>query len=174
MAHTILHDGVLTLADILGPDLTLLIVGYNPNPLAVARRHYYARTANRFWEDLHEAGFVPSVLRGPGDDVTLPGFGIGLTDLVKRPSPNADSLTAAEFRGGVARLDALVREHRPRMLCFNGLGLLAHYRRWGDPPADLLVRAVPSTSPRNNGRRAERLAAWRSLYEELHRDTPAD
>lgn len=167
MAHTITLDGVLTLADILGPDMTLLIVGYNPNPLAVLQRHYYARTANRFWEDLFEAGFLPKVLRGPDEDLALPQYGIGLTDLVKRPATTMDSLTPAEYRQGVARLDGLLQTHRPRMVCFNGLGLLTHYQRWGQPPAGVLVRAVPSTSPRNNGLRTARLAAWRGLRAEL-------
>jgi TDG/mug DNA glycosylase family protein len=167
MAHVIDWQGEPTLADILGPGLVLLIVGYNPNPLAVARQHYYARTANRFWEDLHEAGLLPQVLRGPQEDLRLWEFGIGLTDLVKRPTATSDGLTPADYRQGAQRLDTLIQEHRPVMVCFNGLGLLPLYQRWGTPPAGILLRAVPSTSPRNNGRRAERLAAWAAVREEL-------
>jgi TDG/mug DNA glycosylase family protein len=167
MAHVIDWHGDPTLADILGPDPVLLIVGYNPNPLAVAQRHYYARKANRFWEDLHEAGFLPGVLRGPDEDLRLSKFGIGLTDLVKRPTTTMDDLTTADYRQGAARLDGLVHDLQPAMVCFNGLGLLPLYRRWGTPPAGVLLRAVPSTSPRNNGRRAERLAAWIAVREEL-------
>jgi TDG/mug DNA glycosylase family protein len=167
MAHLIDWQGESTLADILAPGLVLLIVGYNPNPLAVAKQHYYARTANRFWEDLHEAGLLPGVLRGPQEDLRLGEFGIGLTDLIKRPTTNIDGLTTMDFRQGAARLDGIIRDYRPAMVCFNGLGLLPLYLRWGSLPDGVQVRAVPSTSPRNNGRRAERLAAWIAIREEL-------
>lgn len=162
----LLEGGVPTLADIVAPGLDVLFVGYNPNPLAVEAGHYYFRKANRFWEDLHEAGFVPRVLREPGADVEILAHGVGLTDVVKRPTPNIDGLKEADFRAGFERLDALVRLYRPRFVCFNGLGLMArHLKR--QAPAPALYRAVPSTSPRNNGRRAERLAAFKALRAEV-------
>lgn len=163
MARLVTLDGFETLDDILSEDLDVLFCGYNPASYAVAHGHYYARKANRFWEDLHEAGLVPRVLRGPDEDLLLPGFGLGLTDLVKRPSPNIDALVEADYRAGAARLDGLLARYRPRILCFNGLGLLPRYARWGRPPAGLEVLCVPSTSPRNQRLRAERLAAFRAL-----------
>lgn len=162
MAERVVIDGVETLADILADDLDVLFVGYNPNPYAVAHGHYYARKANRFWEDLHEAGLLPAVLREPGSDVGMLRHGLGLTDVIKRPTPNIDGLTREEFERGFARLDGLIARHRPRVVCFNGLGLLERYAR-RQAPAGPIVRAVPSTSPRNNGMRAERLAAFRAL-----------
>lgn len=164
MAHVITVDGQLTLADILAEDLDVLFVGYNPNPLAVAERHYYARKANRFWEDLYEAGLVPFILRGPDDDLRLPEYGYGLTDLVKRPSPTIDALSRADMQDGCRRLDGLLERWRPRIVCFNGLGLMAAYRRWGRPPEGVLLHVVPSTSPRNNGRRQARLDAFVALH----------
>ncbi|HEY9720565.1 MAG TPA: mismatch-specific DNA-glycosylase [Oscillatoriaceae cyanobacterium] len=171
MAERIRLDGVETLADILADDLDLLFVGYNPNPYAVAHGHYYARKANRFWEDLHEAGFVPRVLREPGSDVEILEHGLGLTDLIKRPTPNIDGLSRDEFERGILRLDEILARHRPRIVCFNGLGLLERYARLGNPPPGTLVRVVPSTSPRNNGQRAKRLEAFReikALLDRLH------
>lgn len=163
MAIRIDHEGQTTLADILEEGLDVLFVGYNPSLLAVERAHYYPRTGNRFWEDLHEAGFVPRVLRGPGDDLLLPSFGLGLTDVVKRPSPTSDGLTAAEYAAGFQRLAGLVAAYRPRIVCFNGLGLYQRFRRLGGDFPGVEVVAVPSTSPRNNGLRAERLEAFRRL-----------
>lgn len=163
MARRFCIDGFETLEDILGDDLAVLFVGYNPSLLAVERAHYYPRKTNRFWEDLHEAGFVPRVLRGPDEDLLMPTFQLGLTDVIKRPSPNIDGLTAAEFASGFARLAALVAERRPRVLCFNGLGLLDRARRQGVALPGAAVWAVPSTSPRNQGLRVERLAAFRAL-----------
>lgn len=163
MAEHAYFEGVLTLADIISEELDVLFVGYNPNPYAVAHAHYYARRANRFWEDLHDSGLVPRVLRGSGDDVELLRYGLGVTDVIKRPTPNIDGLNAEEFRRGFKRLDALLHRYRPRVLCFNGLGLGARYQKWGAPPEGILVRALPSTSPRNNGLRSERLQAFCDL-----------
>lgn len=167
MAHRIQLDGVETLDDILANDLAVLFVGYNPSLLAVEAGHYYPRKANRFWEDLHEAGFVPRILRDPGDDLLLPSFGIGVTDLVKRPSSNADGLTPDEYAAGVRRLEGLIRTHRPRLVCFNGLGLLAQWKRYKGDSGGVEVLAVPSTSPRNQGRRVERLEAFKALRARL-------
>jgi len=167
MAFVIDQDGRASLADILAPDLDVLFCGYNPATYAVGKAHYYARGANRFWEDLHEAGFTPRPLRGPHEDLLLPAWGLGLTDLVKRHSPNIDDLTPADYAFGCARLDALLAAWRPRVLCFNGLGLLPAYRRHGRPPAGLVVTCVPSTSPRNQRLKAQRLAAFQALRAQL-------
>lgn len=167
MAARITLDGVLTLEDLLAESLDVLFVGYNPNPYAVEHGHYYARRANRFWEDLHEAGFVPRILRGPGEDREILAHGLGLTDVIKRPTPTIDGLGADEFKRGFARLDDLLARYRPRIACFNGLGLRERYQRWGRPPEGLLIRAVPSTSPRNNGLRAARLDAFKALKAEV-------
>lgn len=163
MAQAIIYEGVLTLADIIQEGLDVLFVGYNPNPYAVEQRHYYARRANRFWEDLYEAGLVPRILRGPNEDEALLRFGLGLTDVIKRPTPSIDGLTPQEFRKGFERLDGLLRRFRPKVLCFNGIGLGARYQKWGTPPDGIIVRALPSTSPRNNGLKRERLHAFCEL-----------
>lgn len=167
MAERIMWEGVETLEDLLAEGLDVLFVGYNPNPYAVEHGHYYARRANRFWEDLQASGFVPRLLRGPGEDREILRHGLGLTDVIKRPTPTIDGLGAAEFRRGFRRLDGLLARYQPRFVCFNGLGLHERYRRMGNPPAGTHVRAVPSTSPRNNGLRAERLRAFAELKQEV-------
>jgi TDG/mug DNA glycosylase family protein len=167
MARCIFLDGYETLEDILGEDLDVLFVGYNPSPLAVERAHYYPRKTNRFWEDLHEADFVPRVLREKDEDLLMPSFGLGVTDVIKRPTPNIDGLSRSEFEAGFMRLAGLVSACRPRVVCFNGLGLFEHYRRLKVPlkPAEIWV--VPSTSPRNQGLRVARLQAFRALKAHL-------
>src|SRR4051794_13145397 len=106
MALIIHFEGHTTLADIVADDLLVLFVGYNPSLLAVERAHYYPRTGNRFWEDLFESGLAPKVLRQAGEDLLLPQYGLGVTDVIKRPSPTSDGLTAAEYEAGFARLEA--------------------------------------------------------------------
>jgi len=164
MGQIISLGGYETLADIIRADLDLLFVGYNPSIPAIQRRHYYGNPRNRFWEDLHEAGFVPEVFRGTDADLRILEFGLGLTDVVKRPSPNIDDLTRDDFVAGFARLDALVRAYRPRIVCFVGKGLSDLHRKLAPaPPQGIRFERVPSTSPRNNGQRAQRLEAFRQL-----------
>ncbi len=44
-----------------------------------------------------------------------------MTDLVKRATPRADALRAAEYRAGAARVEKLVRWLQPAAICFVGL-----------------------------------------------------
>lgn len=167
MARRVWLDGVLTLEDLIQEDLNVLFVGYNPHPYAVEQGHYYARRANRFWEDLYEAGLVPRLLRGPDEDRELLRFGMGVTDLIKRPTKGIDELTAADFAAGFERLAGLLERYQPRIVCFNGLGLLERFDKRGRAPASVQVAVVPSTSPRNNGLRQERLAAFKDLHRQV-------
>src|ERR1700747_1517168 len=94
---------VRTLPDYLQPGLDLVFVGINPGLYSVERGHYFARSTSRFWP-----AFSASRLRvrvreslgvdvlGPQHDGDLLGFGIGFTDVVKRPSANAAGLTPAD------------------------------------------------------------------------------
>jgi mismatch-specific thymine-DNA glycosylase len=167
MARRITVDGYETLEDILADNLDVLFVGYNPSLLAVEREHYYPRNTNRFWEDLCESGFVPRVLRGHQEDLLLPSFGLGVTDVIKRPTRNIDGLSRSEFESGFRRLAAIVAECRPRIVCFNGLGLLERFRRFKLSMEPVEIWVVPSTSPRNQALRSVRLGAFRALKSHL-------
>jgi TDG/mug DNA glycosylase family protein len=46
---------------------------------------------------------------------------VGFTDLVKRASPRADSLTRAEYEEGAARLRVVIEWLAPAVVCFAGL-----------------------------------------------------
>ncbi|MBU6428074.1 MAG: mismatch-specific DNA-glycosylase [Cyanobacteria bacterium REEB65] len=166
MAYRVWLDGFWSLEDLLCEGLAALFVGYNPNPLAVERQHYYARKGNHFWEDLHACGLVPGVLRGLHEDRRILEFGLGLTDVVKRPTPTMDDLLAAEFQAGFERLQGLVARYRPAIVCFNGLGLQDRYRKSGlKLPTEVV--AIPSSSPRNNGLRQRRLQELARLAQRI-------
>lgn len=163
MAKRIWLDGCETLDDILDSDLRVLFVGYNPSLYAVEQGHYYARRANRFWEDLYAVGFVDRLLREPGDDESLLRYGLGLTDVVKRPSANIDDISEEEFRQGFERLNGLIESYRPRIVCFNGLGLGKRFSKQGELPPGTRSCSLPSSSPRNRGMRERRLLELQEL-----------
>ena len=101
----------------------------------------FARGSNRFWPAALAAGVV-SRARDPRH--ALVAHGIGMTDLVKRPTRQAAELSAAEYTEGLARLERLVERLQPGSVCFVGL---AGWRAAVDR------RAAPGLQPRPIGGR---------------------
>ena len=124
------------LRDVLGPDLDVLFCGINPSLLSAARGHHFARPGNRFWPALHRAGLTPRLLT-PDEDGLLPQFGLGVTNVVARPTRTAAELSREELRAGAVELAALVARNRPRVLAV--LGVTA-WRQAFDRPRAVLGR----------------------------------
>ena len=154
----------LTLPDILLPGLELVFVGINPSIYSAERGHYFARPSNMFWRCLNQSGLVPERL-GPADDVRLPEFGIGLTDIVKRPTHDAAEVTAAEFAAGREALREKLLAVAPGAVCFVGKLAWQHFSRRRTSPfgrqeeriGGATVFVMPSTSGLVNNLHAERL-----------------
>jgi double-stranded uracil-DNA glycosylase len=106
-----------TLADCVGPDLRLLLVGLNPSSYAADAGVGFARPGNRMWPALLGSGLA-AVDRDPVD---LLGRGVGMTDLVKRATARADELDRSEFEHGLRRLETLCRWLEPRAVCVVGV-----------------------------------------------------
>ncbi len=165
------------LSDYLAPDLDIVFVGINPGEYSARVGHYFARKQNLFWAALNESGLVP-VRLGPEDDYRLPQFGLGLTDIVKRATPNASTLTREEFVVGGRLLRAKLEPLRPRVICFNGLqgyrtafdrkaALGPQTARWGESR----LYIVPSTSPLNARYRWE-IPEWFRRLKDYSRELP--
>jgi TDG/mug DNA glycosylase family protein len=103
-----------------GPGLRVLFVGINPSLTSARVGHHFARPGNRFWPTLQAAGFTPRRF-DPSEDDELPRHGVGVTNLADRPTRAAAELGADELRAGAAALDALVREHAPRLVAVVGV-----------------------------------------------------
>jgi TDG/mug DNA glycosylase family protein len=108
------------LPDIVAPNLDVLFCGINPSLVSAARGHHFARPGNRFWPALHLAGLTPRRLL-PEEDRELLDHGLGVTNVVDRPTRAAAELTPAELREGAAALADLVSEYRPRVLAVLGV-----------------------------------------------------
>jgi TDG/mug DNA glycosylase family protein len=160
-----------SLPDILAPGLALVFVGSNPSIRAGQTGHYYAHPGNRFYPLLHESGLTPRRLR-PEEDMLLPTFGIGLTDLYDRPSRRADDVPDVVYRAGRERfMEKLLRYH-PRWLCCNGARVYQNLTgakgpiRFGpqaEPVAGCPVFVVPSTSGLASALTAVRRDAFMAL-----------
>ncbi|HEY3190451.1 MAG TPA: G/U mismatch-specific DNA glycosylase [Solirubrobacteraceae bacterium] len=116
------------------PGLRVLFVGINPSLTSARVGHHFARPGNRFWPALHLAGFTPRRLSA-AQDMELLRYGLGVTNLVDRPTRAASELGADELRRGAAALEALARELAPRLVAVVGIG--AWRTAFGRPRATL-------------------------------------
>ena len=103
------------------PGLDVLFCGINPSLMSFERGHHFARPGNRFWPALHGSGFTPRLL-SPDEDGTLPEYGLGITNVVDRPTRAASDLSDDELRAGARALEELAREYAPRVVAIVGLG----------------------------------------------------
>jgi len=142
-----------TLADTVGPGMRLLVCGLNPSEYSADAGVPFARPGNRFWPAAISAGLVRRD-RDPID--ALNTSGIGLTDLVKRATRTAAELDVDEYRGGLDRVERLVRWLQPGAVCFVGLAgwraVVDRNAKAGpqpEPLGDRPVYVMPSSSGLN-------------------------
>jgi TDG/mug DNA glycosylase family protein len=163
-----------TLPDYLRKGMRLVLVGCNPGDRSARVGHYYAGRGNMFWPLLYESGIVPELLAYQ-DDRRLLEFGIGLTDLVKRPSRGTDEIERHEFAEGRVLLAQKLTELQPKMVAFNGKMTFEWFAgrpcNLGLQPAPLYgaqVFVLPSTSGRNaSSDRGMKMRYFRQLAELL-------
>lgn len=109
------------LPDILQPGLDVIFCGINPGLHSAAVGHHFAHPSNRFWKVLHQSGFTPYRL-DPSQDDQLPDYGLGLTNIVARPSASAKELAKQELIQGRKDLEIKIIHFQPEILAFLGLG----------------------------------------------------
>jgi TDG/mug DNA glycosylase family protein len=158
-----------TLPDYLRKGMKLVIVGCNPSESSVRTGHYYSGRNNVFWPVLHKSGVVPEPLEY-GDDRRIIEFGIGLTDLVKRPTRGVEELTREDFAEGRIVLSQKLGEFTPRVIAFNGKSVYEQFAqrkcKFGMQKELLYgarVYVLPSSSGENANAQRERLTHFRKL-----------
>jgi TDG/mug DNA glycosylase family protein len=106
---------------------------------------------------MYESGVIPEPLSYE-DDRRILEFGIGMTDLVKRPTRGIDEIERQEFAEGRVLLAQKLEDLRPRVVAFNGKMV---YEKFAGRPCKLglqkeelygaKVFVLPSTSGLNGG-----------------------
>ena len=157
----------------MAPDLRVLFVGINPSLRSAEVGHHFARPGNRFWATLHASGWTPSRM-GPEEDGDLPAHGVGVTNLVSRPTRAAAELTEQELRDGAKELEQTVRLYEPTLVAI--VGLTAYRIAFDRPRAGVGLQVgeiggrpvwvLPNPSGLNARYRPARLA---QLYAEARR-----
>ena len=110
------------LSDRVRPPVAVLFVGINPGIRSATIGHHFAGYSNRFWTLLFHSGLLPELIRAE-DDVRLPEWGYGITNLIARPTPGIDALRPDEYAAGLRVLRRKVRRWRPRIVAFVGVTL---------------------------------------------------
>lgn len=115
-----------TLPDLLPAELKLLFVGINPGLLSAATGAHFARRGNRFYPALYRAGITDTLIDAAEgyreqDRARLLDRGIGITNISPLATARADELTDNQLLAGVARLNDLIRRHRPEVVAILGI-----------------------------------------------------
>jgi TDG/mug DNA glycosylase family protein len=171
---------MLLLPDILAPGVSVVFCGIAVGECAALRGHHYSGRGDRFWHLLHEAGFTSELL-SPSDDVLLPEYGLGITDLVK-------GVAGSDSRGldisGRPELESRLEPHSPAWVAFTGKAAGSEAARVFAQPAPALgpqewtvgkasVFVLPSSSSANQRKsydgRPTRSAWWCELAERVAR-----
>lgn len=152
-----------TLPDTVGPGMRVLVCGLNPSVVAADAGYGFAGPSNRFWKAAAAAGLVTHQ-RDPL--ACLVHDRVGMTDMVKRATPNAAVLSAEEYRAGAERVRRLVAWLQPGLVLFVGLAgwraaVDRHATAGLQPAAFAGVPAyvMPSTSGLNAHTNPSQLAA---------------
>jgi TDG/mug DNA glycosylase family protein len=122
-----------TLDDLLKRNLDVVFVGINPSIYSVERGHYFARPGNRFWPCLSRSKLSAPARKAlhvdlltPEHDRVLLKYGIGFTDVAKRPTAKASDLPLKELAAGVDALLDKLDKFKPRIACFHGITGFRH------------------------------------------------
>ena len=98
----------------------MLFVGINPGVRSAETGHHFAGFSNRFWKLLTESRLVPEPITYV-DDARLVEWGLGITNLIARPTPGINDLRPQEYVEGWAILERKIRRYRPAVVALVGV-----------------------------------------------------
>ena len=125
MRRTVVRQSLGTLSrkrltDHIRPGVRILFVGINPSLRSAATGHHFAGYSNRFWRLLFESKLLSEPLTYQ-DDWRLPDWGLGLTNIIQRPSAGIDAFKPSEYATGRKRLVAIVQRYHPYAVALLGV-----------------------------------------------------
>lgn len=161
------------LKDIIGYNLNILFVGYNPSLRSAELGHHFAGRGNNFWRLLYRSGLTGELFKFEQDRDLLK-LGCGITNIVDRPTKAADEITKEEYAGGKIKLRKKVEKYRPLVVCHVGIGVYRTYAgkskaTWGPQETQIVSGVVdyivPNPSGLNRMSAEEQLTHYRKLQE---------
>jgi double-stranded uracil-DNA glycosylase len=115
----------VSLPDLAGEGIRLLIVGINPGLQSAAMQAHFSRRG-RFYKALFHAGITDRVIdassgMNPDDREHLVARGVGIASLVPGATRRADELDARQLRAGAENLADRVANLRPVVVAMLGI-----------------------------------------------------
>ncbi len=159
MTTPLLHG----LPPIIDDGARVLILGNMPSVMSLGAKAYYANPRNAFWRIMGEIFGLAA--DGPYDERTaaLTAHGIAVWDVLRSCRRVGSLDSAVEPNSMVANDFGQLFERHPRItrVFFNGAAAEKNFDRLVRDATDLRYRRLPSTSPAQTMRYADKLAAWR-------------
>ncbi|OCA85018.1 mismatch-specific DNA-glycosylase [Pseudobacillus wudalianchiensis] len=157
--------------DHLREDLDILFVGFNPSLRSGETGHHFANPHNRFWTILHRAGLTERKYSSE-EDASLLNIGYGLTNIVARPTRNAEEITKEEYDEGRERLKKKISLYKPRIVCFVGKGVYQQYSGrkkvpWGMQAESIVPGVLDFVAPSSSGLVRMKIDEIIAIYKEL-------
>ena len=150
------------LAPLVGPGARLLICGNMPSVMSLAAAEYYGNPRNAFWPIAGQVFGFAADAPYPQRVEALLAHGVAVWDVLRScvregsldSAVQRDSMVPNDFAGFFGSHPTVGR------VLFNGAAAETNYRRLvGAPPVPAL--RLPSTSPAQTMRFADKLAVWR-------------
>lgn len=145
------------IGDIIDYNLRILFVGFNPGLRSSETGHHFAGYSNRFWKLLYQSGLTPKQFQ-PEEGCLLLSLGLGITNIVSRPSREAAEITKEEYAAGREELKRKFTVYTPRVACYEGIGVYRQFaqvkdivcgRQTQNVVAGVIDFVVPSPSGKN-------------------------
>jgi TDG/mug DNA glycosylase family protein len=146
-------------------DATLFVLGSLPGDASLAARRYYAHPTNQFWRLLEGAiGESLQPLSYEERLARLAEHGVGLWDVIASAN-RSGSLDQAIREAEHNRIEHLLHDFpRLRAIAFNGSTAATIGRKLiGDPPPEIALIDLPSSSAANTRPFGEKAEAWSTL-----------
>jgi double-stranded uracil-DNA glycosylase len=136
-------------------NLKILFVGFNPSIRSSETGHHFANPNNRFWRILHDAGLTPRKFAA-AEDAMLLDLGMGITNIVARPTKAADEITKEEYKEGKEILRNKIEQLKPSVVCFVGKGVYQEYSGmknvpWGRQEKSVVPGTIDFVAPSSSG-----------------------
>ncbi|MFP7299385.1 G/U mismatch-specific DNA glycosylase [Neobacillus niacini] len=141
--------------DIIKENLKILFVGFNPSIRSSETGHHFANPNNRFWRILRDAGLTPRKFDA-SEDGKLLDLGMGITNIVARPTKAADEITKEEYKEGKEILRKKIEQLNPEVVCFVGKGVYQEYSGmkkvpWGRQEKPVVPGTIDFVAPSSSG-----------------------
>jgi double-stranded uracil-DNA glycosylase len=165
-------EGVMNpIQDHLKQNLDIVFIGFNPSLKSGETGHHFSNPSNRFWKILYGANLTPR-LYTTEEDHGLLKLGLGLTNIVERPTKEAAEITKEEYEEGRKILKEKLEKYKPKVACYVGKGVYQEFSRkrkisWGFQDESVVPGVRDFVAPSSSGLVRMKIDEIIDIYKQL-------